>query len=181
VGRSARSFSAALRAALREDPNIVLVGEMRDLETMQLAITAAETGQLVLATLHTSSAAQTVDRIIDAFPDEKQAQIRAMLAESLRGVVAQRLVRRADGQGRVPVVEILFGTMAVASNIREKKTFQIPTLMQTGRKDGMLLLDNVLMQLVRDGQISAEEAYLTANVKETFAPLLERSSQAEAA
>ncbi len=181
VGRSARSFSAALRAALREDPNIVLVGEMRDLETIQLALTAAETGQLVLATLHTSSAAQTVDRIIDAFPDEKQAQIRAMLAESLRGVVAQRLVRRADGQGRVPVVEILFGTMAVASNIREKKTFQIPTLMQTGRKDGMLLLDNVLMQLVRDGQISAEEAYLTANVKETFAPLLERSSQAEAA
>ena len=118
---------------------------------MQLAITAAETGQLVLATLHTASAPQTVDRIIDAFPDEKQAQIRTMLADSLRGVVAQRLVRRADGKGRLAAVEILFGTMAVASLIRERKTFQLGTLMQTGRKDGMVLLDNVLMQYVRDG------------------------------
>jgi twitching motility protein PilT len=181
IGRSARSFASALRAALREDPDIVMVGEMRDLETMQLAITAAETGQLVLGTLHTSGAAQTVDRIIDAFADEKQAQIRTMLAESLRGVVAQRLVRRADGQGRVPVVEILFNTTAVASQVREKKTFQIPTIMQTGRKDGMILLDNMLMQLVRDKTITVQEAFLSANVKETFAPMLERSRQADAA
>lgn len=181
VGRSARTFASALRAALREDPDIVLVGEMRDLETMQLAITAAETGQLVLGTLHTSSAAQTVDRIIDAFADEKQAQIRTMLAESLRGVIAQRLVRKADGKGRVPVVEVLFNTTAVAAQIREKKTFQIPTLMQTGKKDGMILLDNMLLQLARDGVITAHEALLTANVKETFGPMLERARQAEAA
>ncbi len=181
VGRSARTFAAALRAALREDPDIVLVGEMRDLETMQLAITAAETGQLVLGTLHTASAAQTVDRIIDAFPDEKQAQIRTMLAESLRGVIAQRLVRRADGSGRVAALEILFSTMAVCSMIREKKTFQIPTLMQTGRKDGMVLLDNVLAQYLAAGLITPLEAYLTANIKETFAPALERARQAEAA
>jgi len=181
VGRSARSFSSALRAALREDPNIVLVGEMRDTETMQLAITAAETGQLVLGTLHTSSAAQTIDRIIDAFPDEKQAQIRTMLAESLRGVVAQRLLRRADEKGMLAAVEILFGTMAISSLIRERKTFQIPTVMQSGRKEGMLLLDNVLMQLVRDGLITPREAYLSANIKETFTPLMERPPHAEAA
>jgi twitching motility protein PilT len=181
VGRSAKSFASALRAALREDPNIVLVGEMRDIETMQLAITAAETGQLVLGTLHTSSAPQTIDRIIDAFADEKQAQIRTMLAESLRGVVAQRLVRRADGKGLMPAVEILFGTMAVSSLIRERKTFQIPTVMQSGKKEGMLLLDNVLMQYVRDGLITPREAYLSANVKEMFTALMERSARAEAA
>jgi twitching motility protein PilT len=181
IGRSARSFASALRAALREDPDIVLVGEMRDLETMQLAITAAETGQLVLATLHTSSAPQTVDRIIDAFADEKQAQIRTMLAESLRGVVAQRLVRKADGTGRLPAVEILFNNTAVSSMIREKKTFQIATIMQTGRREGMILLDNVLMQYMRDGLITAREAFLSANQKEAFAPFLERDAQAEAA
>jgi twitching motility protein PilT len=181
VGRSARTFASALRAALREDPDIVLVGEMRDLETMQLAITAAETGQLVLGTLHTASAAQTVDRIIDAFADEKQAQIRTMLAESLRGVVAQRLVRRADGKGRLPAVEILFSTTGVMAMIREKKTFQIPTLMQTGKREGMVLMDNVLMQYVRDGAITPQEAYLSANLKETFLPLLEKSRLSEAA
>jgi twitching motility protein PilT len=181
VGRSARSFSAALRAALREDPDIVLVGEMRDLETMQLAITAAETGQLVLGTLHTASAYQTVDRIIDAFADEKQAQIRTMLAESLRGVIAQRLARRADGKGRLPAVEILFSTTAVSSMIREKKTFQIPTLMQTGKKDGMVLMDNVLAQYVRDGLVTTQEAVLCSNSKEAFLPMLERARNAEAA
>jgi len=154
---------------------------MRDIETMQLAITAAETGQLVLGTLHTSSAPQTVDRIIDAFSDDKQAQIRTMLAESLRGVVAQRLVRRADGKGRVPAVEILFNTTAVAAMIRERKTFQISSLMQTGRRDGMLLLDNFLMQHVRDGVITPREAFLSANVKETFAHLLDKGPVAEAA
>jgi twitching motility protein PilT len=181
IGRSARSFASALRAALREDPNIILVGEMRDLETIQLAITAAETGQLVLGTLHTASAPQTVDRIIDAFSDDKQAQIRTMLSESLRGVIAQRLVRRADGKGRLPACEILFCNHAVGSMIRERKTFQLATLMQTGKKDGMVLLDNVLMQYVRDGLITAQEAFLSANIKETFLPLVERARSAEAA
>ena len=176
VGRSTRSFAAALRAALREDPNIILVGEMRDLETMQLALTAAETGQLVLATLHTQSAAQTVDRIINAFPEDQQAQIRAMLSESLRGVVAQRLVRKINGDGRVAALEILFSNLAIASLIRERKTFQIPSVMQTSRKEGMLLLDNCLLQLVKEGQISPREAYRAANQKEMFAALLEKSA-----
>lgn len=174
VGRSAKGFNSALKAALREDPDIILVGEMRDLETMQLAITAAETGQLVLATLHTSSAAQTVDRIIDAFPDDKQAQIRIMLAESLRGVVAQRLVRRSDGTGRLAALEILFSTPAVSAMVRDRKTFQLPSLMQTGKKEGMLLLDSCLLQYVRDGLIDVDEAMKAANQKETFVPMLER-------
>ncbi|MFN8546851.1 MAG: type IV pilus twitching motility protein PilT [Candidatus Eisenbacteria bacterium] len=181
VGRHAKSFNTALRAALREDPDIILVGEMRDLETMQLAITAAETGQLVLATLHTASAAQTVDRIIDAFPDEKQAQIRIMLSESLRGVVAQRLVRRADGQSRVAALELLFCTHAITAMIRDRKTFQIPSLMQTGKKEGMMLLDACLMNYVRDGIIEPEEALRAANSKETFLPLLERNKRLDAA
>ncbi|MCA9730136.1 MAG: type IV pilus twitching motility protein PilT [Candidatus Eisenbacteria bacterium] len=177
VGRSARSFAAALRAALREDPNIILVGEMRDLETMHLALTAAETGQLVLATLHTQSASQTVDRIINAFPEDQQAQIRVMLSESLKGVVAQRLVRKASGDGRVAALEILFCNTAISSLIRERKTFQIPSVMQTSRRDGMLLLDNCLMQLVKDGQISAQDAYRAANQKELFASLLQKAGQ----
>jgi twitching motility protein PilT len=173
VGSSAGTFSKALRAALREDPDIVLVGEMRDLDTMQLAITAAETGQLVLATLHTASAAQTIDRIIDAFTEEKQAQIRTMLAESLRGVVAQRLLRRTDEKGRIATVEILVSTPAVSSLIRERKTFQIPSLMQTGRKDGMQLMDAHLMQLVREKVIRPDDAFLNAQLKEPFAAFLE--------
>lgn len=181
VGRSARTFASALRAALREDPDIILVGEMRDLETIQLAITAAETGQLVLATLHTASAAQTVDRIIDAFSDDKQAQIRVMLAESLRGVIAQRLVRRGDGEGRLAAVELLFCTHAVSSMIRDKKTFQLPSLMQTGKKEGMMLLDTCLMQYVKEGWIDAEEALRAANHKETFLPMLERTRRPDAA
>jgi twitching motility protein PilT len=178
VGRSARSFASALRAALREDPDIILVGEMRDLETMQLALTAAETGQLVLATLHTQSASQTVDRIINAFPEDQQAQIRVMLSESLKGVVAQRLVRKASGDGRIAALEILFCNTAIASLIRERKTFQIPSVMQTSRRDGMLLLDNCLMQLHKDGQITATDAYRAANQKETFAPLLQKAPEA---
>ncbi len=181
VGRSARTFASALRAALREDPNIVLVGEMRDLETMQLAITAAETGQLVLATLHTSSAPQTIDRIIDGFSDDRQAQIRTMLGESLRGVVAQRLVRRKDGKGRLPVTEILFVNTAVSSLIREKKTFQIKTIMQTGRKDGMVLLDNVLLDMLKRDLITPREAFLSCNVKDAFLPYLDEDSAQSAA
>ncbi|MCB9462729.1 MAG: type IV pilus twitching motility protein PilT [Candidatus Eisenbacteria bacterium] len=178
VGKSARSFAAALRAALREDPNIVLVGEMRDLQTMQLALTAAETGQLVFATLHTQSAAATVDRIVNAFPEDQQQQIRTMLADSLRGVVAQRLVPRADGQGRVCALELLFCNTAISTLIRERKTFQIPSIMQTSKRDGMLLLDSHLMQLVKDGLVSIEEAHRVANSKETFAPLLNRDKAA---
>jgi twitching motility protein PilT len=174
IGRTAGSFASALRAALREDPDIILVGEMRDLETMQLAITAAETGQLVFGTLHTASAAQTVDRIIDAFPEDKQSQIRVMLAEGLRGVVAQRLLRRADGKGRVAAIEILLASTAISSVIRERKTFQIPSLMQTARREGMQLLDVNLMQLVKERIISAEDAYLHAAAKDPFLSLIEK-------
>ncbi|MBD3161218.1 MAG: PilT/PilU family type 4a pilus ATPase [Candidatus Eisenbacteria bacterium] len=177
VGRSARTFASALRAALREDPDILLVGEMRDLETMQLAITAAETGQLVFGTLHTASAAQTIDRIIDAFTEEKQAQIRVMLSESLRGVVAQRLLRRADENGRIAAVEILVSNVAISSLIRERKTFQIPSQIQTGRKEGMQLLDTHLMQLVKAGVIRPEEAFLNAVAKESFRPLMEEKDR----
>ena len=168
VGRHTKSFDSALRAALREDPNVVLVGEMRDLETIALAITAAETGQLVFGTLHTASAAQTVDRLIDVFEGDKQEQIRTMLAESLQGVVAQRLLRRADKKGRIAAFEVLVGTPAIRALIREKKTFQIPSAMQTGKREGMQLGDDHLMALVRDGVISIEEARRNAVRKEAF-------------
>jgi twitching motility protein PilT len=170
IGRHTRSFDTALKAALREDPNIILVGEMRDLETISLAITAAETGQLVFGTLHTSSAAQTIDRLIDVFDGDRQEQIRTMLAESLQAVVAQKLLRRADGKGRVAALEILVGTSPVRAMIREKKTFQIASAMQTGRKVGMQLLDDHLAQLVRDNVITVNEARKNANQKERFRP-----------
>ena len=152
-----KSFGAALRAALREDPDIILVGEMRDLETISLAITAAETGHLVFATLHTNSAIKTVDRVIDVFPEGQQAQIRVMLSESLRGVVAQSLLPRPDHQGRVPVVEILVNVPAVANLIRESKTHQIATVMQTGRVHGMMTFENAIQDLIQNGLISREE------------------------
>jgi len=152
-----KSFSGALRAALREDPDIILVGEMRDLETISLAITAAETGHLVFATLHTNSAVKTVDRIIDVFPETQQAQIRVMLAESLRGVAAQGLLTRADGSGRVPVLEILVNVPAVANLIREGKTHQIPSMMQTGRAHGMATFETSIHDLIQKGLISKEE------------------------
>ena len=152
-----KSFAAALRAALREDPDIILVGEMRDLETISLAITAAETGHLVFATLHTNSAIKTVDRIIDVFPEVQQAQIRVMLSESLRGVVAQSLLPRADRQGRVPVVEILVNMPAVANLIREAKTHQIATVMQTGRAHGMVTFEHAIYDLIQQGLITRED------------------------
>jgi twitching motility protein PilT len=158
VGRNTRSFSDALRAALREDPNVILVGEMRDRDSLSLAISAAETGQLVLGSLHTQSAIATVDRILDAFPADQQNQVRTQLAESLRGVVAQRLLKRADGRGRVAAVEILFGTHAVANLIREKKTFQLASVMQTGRRDGMQTFEDGVVQLVRAGIVRPEDA-----------------------
>lgn len=158
VNSHTKSFAKALKAALREDPDIILVGEMRDLETIQLAITAAETGHLVFGTIHTNSAAKTVDRIIDVFPQEQQEQIRVMLAESLRGVVAQVLLPRQDGQGRVGVNEILVNTKAVGNLIREGKTFQIPSIMQTGRSVGMITFETALTDLVNKGLINRKDA-----------------------
>jgi twitching motility protein PilT len=157
VSSHTKSFSNALRAALREDPDIILVGEMRDLETVSLAITAAETGHLVFATLHTNSAIKTIDRIIDVFPEGQQAQIRVMLSESLRGVVAQALLPRVEHQGRVPVVEILVNISAVANLIREGKTFQISSAMQTGRGHGMMTFETAVHDLVHKGLISKED------------------------
>jgi twitching motility protein PilT len=157
VSSHTRSFHQALRAALREDPDVILVGEMRDLETISLALTAAETGHLVLATLHTNSATKTVDRIIDVFPEAQQAQIRVMLAESLRGVVAQSLVRRSDGTGRVAAVEVLVNTPAVANLIREGKTYQIHSSMQTGQVHGMVTFESAVSDLVRKGLVSRQD------------------------
>ncbi len=152
------SFAAALRASLREDPDVIMVGEMRDLETIQLALTAAETGHLVLGTLHTGSAARTLDRVLDVFPTEQRGQIRVMLSESLRGIVSQQLVPRADGAGRVLALEILTNTPAVGNLIRDGKTFMLPGVMQTGKKQGMQLMDDALVELARQGIVAAEEA-----------------------
>ena len=157
VASHTKSFSSALRAALREDPDIILVGEMRDLETISLAITAAETGHLVFATLHTNSAIKTIDRVIDVFPEGQQTQIRVMLSESLRGVVAQSLLPRANDQGRVPVVEILVNVPAVANMIREGKTHQIASAMQTGRAHGMVTFEAAAHELMNKGLISPDD------------------------
>ncbi|MFN2442105.1 MAG: type IV pilus twitching motility protein PilT [Thermoanaerobaculia bacterium] len=158
VGEHTESFGAALRAALREDPDVILVGEMRDLETVAMAIETAETGHLVLGTLHTSSAARTVDRIIDQFPADRQEQVRTMLASSLKGVISQMLCRKIGGGGRVPALEVLIGTPSVANLIREGKTFQIPSMMQTGRRLGMRLMNDSLLELVKNGIVEPSEA-----------------------
>src|SRR5512133_479865 len=160
------SFAAALRASLREDPDVIMVGEMRDLETISLAITAAETGHLVLATLHTSSAARTLDRLLDVFPSHQQEQIRVMVSESLRGVISHQLIPRADGTGRVLALEILTNTPAVANVIREAKTYMLPGIIQTGKKQGMRLMDDTLIELYQRGLISAQEAYARAEQKD---------------
>src|SRR2546423_1139583 len=153
-----RSFSAALRGALREDPDVIMVGEMRDLETISLAITAAETGHLVLGTLHTGNASRTLDRLLDVFPVDQQEQIRIMVSESLRGIISQQLIPRADGKGRVLALEILTNTPAVANVIREAKTYMLPGIIQTGKKQGMQLMDDALAELYNRGLITAEEA-----------------------
>lgn len=158
VGSHTKSFANALKAALREDPDILLVGELRDLETISLALTAAETGHIVFGTLHTNSAAKTIDRIIDVFPAGQQQQIRTMLAESLRGVIAQTLFSRADGQGRVAAYEILRNNKAVANLIREGKVHQIPSAMQTGSSHGMVLFEKYIDDLVKKGKVSAADA-----------------------
>jgi twitching motility protein PilT len=174
VGAHTTSFAAALRAVLREDPDIILLGELRDLETISLAITAAETGHLVFGTLHTRTAASTVDRLIDVFPPDQQGQIRTMLAETLKGVVAQQLLVRTDGQGRVIAVEILIGTTALANMIREGKTYQISSLIQTGRREGMQTMDQSILELLRSKQITPQEAYRKAIDKDTYRQYLER-------
>ncbi len=154
VGSHTKSFSNALKAALREDPDIILVGELRDLETISLALTAAETGHLVFGTLHTSSAAKTVDRIIDVFPSGQQGQIRTMLSESIRGIVAQSLFTRADGQGRVAAFEIMKGTKAIGNLIREGKIHQIPSIIQTSGAQGMVLYEKYVMDLLKKGLVT---------------------------
>lgn len=161
-----QSFSAALRGALREDPDVIMVGEMRDLETISLAITASETGHLVLGTLHTGNASRTLDRLLDVFPVDQQDQIRIMVAESLRGIISQQLVPSADGTRRLLALETLTNTPAVANVIREAKTYMLPGIIQTGKKQGMQLMDDALMELYDAGEITADEAYARAEQKQ---------------
>jgi twitching motility protein PilT len=174
VHNHTESFKGALRAALREDPDIILVGEMRDLETVAIAIETAETGHLVFGTLHTTTAASTVDRIIDQFPADRQTQIRIMLSESLRGVISQTLLRKRSG-GRVAALEVLIVTPAISNLIREAKTFQIPSSMQTGRALGMVTLNDSLLDLVKSGVVAADEAYKKSVDKSGFEALLKRN------
>jgi twitching motility protein PilT len=174
VGTHTAGFKEALRAAMREDPDIVLVGELRDLETVAIAIETAETGHLVFGTLHTTTAASTVDRVIDQFPTDQQSQIRIMLSESLKGVIAQNLCRKIGG-GRVAVLEVLLINSAISNLIRESKTFQIPSMMQVGRSQGMVSLNEALMELVTKKMVEPQEAYLKAVDRAGFEGLLKRA------
>jgi len=169
LGHDTWSFTAALRSALREDPDVILVGEMRDLETVSLALTAAETGHLVLATLHTSSATKSIDRIIDMFPKEQQSQVRSMLSESIQAVIAQTLLPMKDGNGRVPALEIMIANAAVRNLIREEKTYQIPSIIQSGTKEGMQSLDQSLYNHVMNGLIDRNVAQEVADNPKMFA------------
>ena len=171
VGADTRSFANGLRSALREDPDVILVGEMRDMETISIAVSAAETGHLVLATLHTSDAAQTVDRVIDVFPPHQQQQIRTQLSLTLQGIISQHLLVRRDRTGRIAAAEILVATPAARNLIREGKSHQLLSLMQTGAKFGMQTMDGALSNLCRAGQISDEEALLFAHDPESFLKL----------
>jgi twitching motility protein PilT len=174
VGQHTKSFAAALRAAIREDPDVLLVGEMRDRETISLALTAAEMGILVFGTLHTNSAAKTIDRVVDAFPEDEQTQARSSLSESLAAVVAQLLLRTADGKGRAAVHEILLRTNSLGNLIREGNTAMLANVIQSGKTQGMQTMDDCLWATFQDGRISAEEAYSVAADKKRFAPLLEK-------
>ena len=171
VGVHTSSFKHALRAALREDPDIVLVGELRDLETASIAIETAETGHLVFGTLHTTTAPSTIDRLVDQFPSDRQEQIRVMLSESLKGVISQVLCKKIGG-GRVAAREILLSTLAISNLIREAKTFQIASVMQTSRRSGMITLNDALIELVDGGQVEPKEAYMKASDKVGFAQAL---------
>jgi len=177
TGRDTVDFHIALRASLREDPDVIVVGELRDLETISMAVTAAETGHLVFGTLHTTNAVRTVDRMLDVFPPREQPQIRAMLSESLRGVISQRLLPRVDGDGMVPAVEILFNTPAVANLIREKKTFQIPSVMQTSKKEGMMVMDDSIAELLSKGIVGLETALQHAEDVERFRSLQRKAGE----
>jgi twitching motility protein PilT len=173
VGVHTKSFASALRAALREDPDIILVGEMRDLETISLALEAALTGHLVFSTLHTISAAKTVDRIIEIFPPDQQAQVRSSLSDSLKAIISQTMFKRVDKPGRIVATEILIATPAVRNLIRENKTYQIPSIIQTGRKYGMMSLDDCIMDYLKRGWISPEEAFIKAIDKTRFLPFVQ--------
>ena len=168
VGSHTKSFTSALRNALREDPDVILVGEMRDLETISMALTAAETGHLVFSTLHTISAGETVERIIDVFPPHQQNQVRMQLAGSILGIVAQTLMPTLDGKGRVPALEIMIANPAIRNLIREGKTYQIPSTIQISKKDGMQSLDQSLKDLLMEGKISREDAIKKAIDKKAF-------------
>jgi twitching motility protein PilT len=168
LGNSTRTFANALRAALREDPDVILVGEMRDLETISLALTAAETGHLVLSTLHTSSTAKTIDRIIDIFPAEQKTQVRSMLSESLEAVITQALMPTKDGRGRIVACEVMMANTAVRNLIREDKIYQIPSIIQSSAKLGMQTMDQALMNLVAEGLIDRNEAAKRADNPKLF-------------
>ena len=168
LGANTHSFANALRSALREDPDVILVGEMRDLETISLALTAAETGHLVFATLHTSSSAKTIDRIIDIFPASQKTQVRSMLAESLEAVVSQKLLTKKDGTGRVVAVEVMIANTAIRNLIREDKIFQIPSVVQSAGKEGMQTLDQDLQRLLHKGMIDRETAHHVAENSKLF-------------
>jgi twitching motility protein PilT len=172
VGTDTLSFANALKAAIRQDPGVILVGELRDMETIQLAITAAEMGVLVFGTLHTNSAAKTIDRVIDAFPTDQQQQVRTMLSESLAAVVSQLLLRTTDGKGRVAVHEILLKTPGLPNTIREGNTPMINSIIQSGRGQGMQAMDDVLFKLAQEKRVGAEEAFHKATTKARFEPLL---------
>jgi twitching motility protein PilT len=172
VGEDSLSFSGALRSALREDPDVVLIGEMRDLETVEAALSVAETGHLVFGTLHTRSAPQTIDRIIDVFPPHQQEQVRVMLSNCIEAVITQQLIPRATSAGRVPAVEIMIATSAIRNLIREAKTHQMPTVIETGMHYGMQTMDGALADLVRRGVITHDEAAARALDPENFQRLL---------
>jgi twitching motility protein PilT len=174
VGMDTPSFVDALRAVFREDPDVVLIGEMRDLETMTAALSIAETGHLVLATLHTQSAAQTIDRVIDIFPAHQQQEVRAQLSTSLQGVVTQALVKRSDGSGRTVVCEVMFATAAIRNLIREGKNHQIPSFMQSSGQDGMLTFDQHLASRVAEGAISYEQGLELCHAAEEYKRLAGR-------
>lgn len=172
IGSDTQSYANGLKAALREDPDVLLVGEMRDYETISVAVTAAETGHLVLSTLHTIGAASTVDRIIDVFPPHQQQQIRVQLANVLEGIISQQLIPKADGRGRVGAFEVLHVNLAVRNLIREGKTHQLPSIMQTGRRQGMMTMDEAIIQLVRDRKITPQMALSFAQDRDSMERVL---------
>jgi len=174
VGRDTESFAAALRSAARQDPDLVLVGEMRDRETIHLALTLAEMGMLVFSTLHTNSAGRTIDRIVEVFPEDQQAPVRAMLAESLQGVLSQLLCRRIDVDGRIPATELMFTSTALKSVIREGAAHKIESMLQAGRAEGMHRMDDSLFRLATEGRIAGEEAYRKASDKSRFLRFVQR-------